>query len=193
VTRQPETEELPSIESLAEAADRASRLQRVTERLSESVTPQEVLDAILTDGLRAAEARAGAIGIVTDDEQAIELLAESGYEPRVMEEWGRFPVAAETPMSYVVRTGVALFIETTEERNELFPNLAGRGESHALAVLPLLLEGELKGVLGHGLHRRAPTDEDHAGPAGVPGARASALVRARARSTTAPRVHRGGQ
>ena len=149
MTRQPETEELPSIESLAEAADRASRLQRVTEHLSGAITPQEVLDAILTDGLRAAEARAGAIGIVADDGQAIELLAERGYEPRVMEEWGRFPVAAETPMSYVVRTGVALFIETREERNELFPNLAGRGdESHALAVLPLMLEGELKGVLG---------------------------------------------
>ena len=94
MTRQPETEELPSIESLAEAADRASRLQRVTERLSGAITPQEVLDAILTDGLRAAEARAGAIGIVADDGQAIELLAERGYEPRVMEEWGRFPVAA---------------------------------------------------------------------------------------------------
>jgi PAS domain S-box-containing protein len=143
-----EIEELPSIESLAEAADRATRLQRVTERLSGSITPQEVLDAILTDGLRAAEARAGAIGIVTDDGQAIELLAQRGYKGPVMEEWGRFPVSAETPMSYVVRSGEPLFIESRDERNELFPSLAGRGDGHALAVLPLILEGELKGVLG---------------------------------------------
>jgi PAS domain S-box-containing protein len=142
-----EIEELPSIESLAEAADRANRLQRVTERLSESIRPQEVLDAILTDGLRAAEARAGAIGIVTDDGQAIELLAQRGYQGSVMEEWGRFPVSAETPMSYVVRSGDPLFIESRDERNELFPSLAGRGDGHALAVLPLILEGQLKGVL----------------------------------------------
>ncbi len=149
MTRQrEEIEELPSIESLAEAADRASRLQRVTERLSESITPQEVLDAILTDGLRAAEARAGAIGIVTDDGRAIELLAQRGYRASVMEEWGRFPVLAETPMSYVVRSGEPLFIESRDERNELFPSLADRGEGHALAVLPLILEGGLKGVLG---------------------------------------------
>jgi PAS domain S-box-containing protein len=149
LTRHPEEiEELPSIESLAEAADRASRLQRVTERLSESITPHEVLGAILTEGLRAAEARAGAIGIVTDDGQAIQLLAQQGYAPTVMEEWGRFPVSAETPMSYVVQSGEPLFIESREERNELFPSLAGRGDGHALAVLPLILEGQLKGVLG---------------------------------------------
>ena len=149
MTRQrEEIEELPSIESLAEAADRASRLQRVTERLSESITPQEVLDAILTDGLRAAEARAGAIGIVTADGQAIQLLAQRGYRASVMEEWGRFPVLAETPMSYVVRSGEPLFIESRDERNELFPSLADQGDGHALAVLPLILEGGLKGVLG---------------------------------------------
>ena len=149
MTRPPEEiEELPSTESLAEAADRANRLQRVTERLSESITPQEVLDAILTDGLRATDARAGAIGMVTDDGQAIELLAQQGYAPTVMDEWGRFPVSAETPMSYVVRSGEPLFIESRDERNELFPSLAGRGDGHALAVLPLILEGRPKGVLG---------------------------------------------
>ena len=56
-----------SIESLAEAADRANRLQRVTGRLAGALTPQQVLDAILTEGLRAAEARAGAIGLLSED------------------------------------------------------------------------------------------------------------------------------
>ena len=47
-----------------DAADGARRLQRVAELLAEAVTPQEVLDAILTDGVRAAEAHAGAIGVL---------------------------------------------------------------------------------------------------------------------------------
>jgi signal transduction histidine kinase len=58
----------PDLRALADAADRADRLQRVTDRLAEALAPQEVLDAILTEGLRAAEARAGAIGVLTEDE-----------------------------------------------------------------------------------------------------------------------------
>ena len=57
-----------------DAADRARRLQRVAELLAEAVTPQEVLDAILTDGVRAAEAHAGAIGVLSADGKSIELL-----------------------------------------------------------------------------------------------------------------------
>src|SRR6266571_4057393 len=61
---QPERDVLPA-ESLEDAADRAYRLQRVSERLAEALTPQQVLDAVLTEGLRAAEARAGAIGAIS--------------------------------------------------------------------------------------------------------------------------------
>jgi PAS domain S-box-containing protein len=138
-----------SIEALADAADRANRLQRVSDRLAEALTPQEVLDAILTDGLRAAEARAGAIGVVTDDGEWIELLAQRGYKGPILTEWHRFPVSAELPMSHVIRTGEPLFLESLEARNELFPNLEGRGrDGHALAVLPLELEGRRVGVIG---------------------------------------------
>jgi len=58
------------------AADRARRLQRVAELLAEAVTPQEVLDAILTEGVQAAEARAGAIGVLSEDGATVELLAQ---------------------------------------------------------------------------------------------------------------------
>jgi PAS domain S-box-containing protein len=138
-----------SLEALADAADRASRLQRVTNRLGEALTPQEVLDAILTEGLRAAEARAGAIGIVSEDGEWIELLAQRGYRSPILEEWRRFPVSAELPMSHVVRTGEPLFLESLKARNALFPSLEGRGrDGHALAVLPLELEGRVLGVIG---------------------------------------------
>ena len=87
-----------SLEALADAADRANRLQRVTDRLAEALTPQEVLDAILTEGLRAAEARAGAIGIVSEDGEWIELLAQRGYKGPILKEWRRFAVRDELPM-----------------------------------------------------------------------------------------------
>ena len=145
---QPERDVLPA-ESLEDAADRAYRLQRVSERLAEALTPQQVLDAVLTEGLRAAEARAGAIGVIGEDGKTIELLAQRGYHEQVLGEYARFPVSADLPMSHVARTGKPLFISSQQERNELFPSLSGRGDDgHALAVLPLTLEGRVIGLLG---------------------------------------------
>ena len=144
----PATSHSLSIEALSDAADQTSRLQRVTESFAGALTPQQVLDAILTEGLRAAEARAGAIGILSEDGQTIELLAQSGYRGPIFEDYGHFPVTADLPMAHVARTGEPLFLESRAERNRLFPSLEGRGEDgHAIAVLPLALEGRLLGVI----------------------------------------------
>jgi PAS domain S-box-containing protein len=148
VKLQPERD-VPRADSIEDAADRAYRLQRVSERLAEALTAQQVLDAVLTEGLRAAEARAGAIAALSEDGKTIELLAQRGYRDYVLGEYGRFPVAADLPMSHVVRTGKPLFISSRRERNTLFPSLEGKGDdSHALAVLPLTLEGRVIGVIG---------------------------------------------
>jgi signal transduction histidine kinase len=131
-----------------EREDRALRLQRVAELLAEAVTPSEVLDAILTEGVRAAEARAGAIGVLSEDGESIELLAQQGYEGTIMDHWNNFPLAAGLPMSHVVRTGEPLFMSTLRERNELFPELSQQGqESTSLVVLPLAVEGRVFGAM----------------------------------------------
>jgi PAS domain S-box-containing protein len=134
--------------SVHEREDRALRLQRVAELLAEAVTPSEVLDAILTEGVRAAEARAGAIGVLSEDGKSIELLAQQGYDGEIMEDWKHFPLAAGLPMSHVVRTGEPLFMSTLKERNELFPELSDEGQdSTSLVVLPLAVEGRVFGAM----------------------------------------------
>jgi signal transduction histidine kinase len=131
-----------------EAADRARRLQRVAELLAEAVTPQEVLDAVLTEGVRAAEARAGAIGVKSADGTQVELLAQRGYKESIMESWDSFPVDADLPMSHVIRTGEPLFISSVQERNLLFPGLAQQGqEGHGFVVVPLAVEGRVFGAM----------------------------------------------
>jgi len=131
-----------------DAADRARRLQRVAELLAEAVTPQEVLDAILTEGVRAAEAHAGAIGVLDEDGKTIELLAQRGYDPEVMAGWVTFPLDADLPMSEVLRTGEPVFITSIAERNRRYPALSHQGqEGHALAVLPLAVESAVFGGL----------------------------------------------
>jgi GAF domain-containing protein len=132
----------------SEAADQARRLQRVAELLAEAVTPQEVLDSILTEGVKAAEARAGAIGVLSVDGASVELLAQRGYDASAMTGWSTFPLEAEVPMSEVIRTGEPLFLASVEERNERYPALAGQGQqSHALVVVPLAVEGRVFGAM----------------------------------------------
>ena len=132
----------------SEAADRARRLQRVAELLAEAVTPQEVLDSILTEGVRAAEARAGAIGVLTPDGASVELLAQRGYDASSMTGWSSFPLEADVPMSEVIRTGEPLFLASVRERNERYPLLADQGQdSHALVVVPLAVEGRVFGAM----------------------------------------------
>ena len=144
-----------------DAADRARRLQRVAELLAEVVTPQEVLDAILTDGVRAAEAHAGAIGVLSADGESIELLAQRGYDPDVMSSWGTFPVDAQLPMSEVVRTGEPLFISSLAERNRLYPSLSHLGqEGNALVVLPLAVQGAVFGGLSLSFDRDVEFEQE---------------------------------
>ena len=140
---------MTTLESSSEAADRARRLQRVAELLAEAVTPQQVLDAVLTEGVRAAEARAGSIGVVADDGETIEMLAQQGYRPEVMENWLTFRIDAPTPMSDVIRTGEPVFLASLEERNRLYPALADQAqeEAHALVVVPLAVEGRVFGAM----------------------------------------------
>ncbi len=139
---------MTTVES-SEAADRARRLQRVAELLAEAVTPEQVLDAILTEGVRAAEARAGSIGVVSEDGERVEMLAQIGYRPEIMANWQSFLLDSATPMSDVIRTGEALFISSVQERNRLYPALADEGqeEGHALVIVPLAVEGQVFGAM----------------------------------------------
>ena len=59
----------------------------------------------LTEGVRAAEARAGAIGVLSPDARASGCSLSRAIPARSVEDWGRFPVSARLPMSQVVRTG----------------------------------------------------------------------------------------
>ena len=135
------------VQRQAEAASaRANRLQAITAKLAEAVTPQQVLDAVVTEGVEAAEARAGAIGLLMPDGETIEIVAARGYEQRVFVGWETFPLAAETPMGAAIRERKPFFFETSADRDAAFPSIAGvGGPSHALAILPLVVEGRAIG------------------------------------------------
>jgi PAS domain S-box-containing protein len=130
------------------AAATAHRLQLSAEALSSAVTPEQVLDAVLTQSVAAAEARAGLIAVVTEDGRDLEILAQRGYSDRRLMDWQKFPLDVDYPLSYAVRTGEAVFVGSAAERVERFPALPEINEpTHALVCLPLVVEGRTIGGL----------------------------------------------
>ena len=140
-----------------EAAARTLRLEAVARALADARRPQDVLDGVLTEGLAAAEARAGLIALLSDDGATLEVVAHRGYPAGRMDDWSRFGVDEDLPLAEVVRTGTALYFATTAERDRRFPRMARlRESSHGLAALPLVFEGRTIG----GLVLSFPTDEE---------------------------------
>ena len=151
-----ERAELAMLQS-ASALDAATRLQYVADALSTVHTPQEVLDAVLTEGVRAAEARGGLIATVSDDGEWLEVIASRGYDMKYIEPFRRFPVSGNYPLSEAVRTGEGVFIGSEAERDARYPELIGRSQpGHGLVCVPLIGE---RGTIG-GLVFSFPTDQE---------------------------------
>ncbi len=134
--------------SLEQALERSRRLERVAGALAEALTPQQVLDAVLAEGVPAADARAGLIALVSEDGEFLEVVAESGYRSDQIEGFKRFPLSDEYPLGRVVRSGEPIFLRSRKERDEAFPLFRTSAEpSHALVLLPLVVSGRAIGGL----------------------------------------------
>jgi PAS domain S-box-containing protein len=131
-----------------DALGTALRLQRAADALITARTPAEVLDAVLREGVRAADARAGLIATLSDDGDWLNVIASRGYDDAYIEPFRRFPVAGDYPLSEAVRTGEGVFLSSEAERDSRYPELVGRSQpGHALVCLPLVGEGSPIGGL----------------------------------------------
>ncbi|HZT53909.1 MAG TPA: GAF domain-containing protein, partial [Gaiellaceae bacterium] len=132
--------------SSSEALEVARRLRLVADALVSARTPQDVLRAVLVEGVRATEARAGLIATLSEDGEWLEVLATHGYDERLIEPFRRFPVAADYPLAEAIRTGEGIFLGSPAERDARYPELSRRPlPGHALACLPLVGE---RGAVG---------------------------------------------
>jgi len=167
--------------SRLQALDTALRLQFVADALVSARTPDEVLDALLVEGVRAADARAGLIATLSDGGEWLEVIASRGYDNTYIDPFRRFPVAGNYPLSEAVRTGEGVFLRSEAERDTRYPELAGRSQpGHALVCLPLLGQ---RGPIG-GLVFSFSTDEEF-----PPERRALKLALARQAALALERAH----
>jgi serine phosphatase RsbU (regulator of sigma subunit) len=131
------------------ALDEAHRneiLKDSTAAFGDAASLDEVVSAMLEQGIRRSGATGGAVGILEDEDRVV-LAGLTGYEPQDEPYWHEFRLDDPLPMSDAIRDRRVVVLSTTPERDARYPAIAGRGEQrdHALVCVPLVLGG---GVIG---------------------------------------------
>jgi PAS domain S-box-containing protein len=134
-----------------QTANRTARLQKITAALSEALTPDQVADVVVNQGIAALEASAGSVVLLADQGLSLRVVSAIGYPPEVVQLWQSFSVTAPAPLAKTVRTGEALFFETVEAMLTDYPQLKDTiaiTSNGAFVCIPLNVEGRTLGGMG---------------------------------------------
>lgn len=131
-------------------AERNARLQTVTAALAEAITPEQVADAIITQGIPTLGVEAGLISLLTEDGNGLETMCAIGFPEELLKRGRVLPVSAPTPATEVVRTRMPLFLKSRDAIASRYPQLQALQialRPGAWVVLPLLIGQRPIGVL----------------------------------------------
>ena len=164
-----------------QTAERNASLQAVTAALSEALTPAQVGEVVVNQGLAALGACAGFIALMTDQGKSLEVVRALGYPQGMLETESLYPLAAPVPLTDAVRTGKPLLIESRQIWAQRYPHLATKYDHQAWADIPLIVEGQTVGGMGFSFpNARKFSEEDCAFMLALAQQCAQALERARA-------------
>jgi signal transduction histidine kinase len=129
------------------ATQRITRLQAVTAAFSEALTPNQVAQVILDQGIAALGAYAGAVVVVDPERDELETIA-AAYLPDVLDPWQRFARTAPVPIAQTVATGQPLWLESKHALEQAFPTAVRPATTaSAWVTLPLTVNGRTVGGL----------------------------------------------
>jgi signal transduction histidine kinase len=125
----------------------AAGLHALAVALAGALTPAEVANVTLEHGCAALGASAGALLLLSDAGDALELLDAAGYPAEFVRQ--RAPLAADAPLADALRSRAPVLVGSREAAAARYAGLATipRMRQHAWAALPLLLPGRDVGVL----------------------------------------------
>lgn len=130
------------------SADRVSRLQTVTAALSEALTPAQVAEVVIHQGIAALGANAGSLFMLREKE-TLQVFGAIGYPQEVLEKWQSFPVSAAVPIAEAVRTGELIF-KTIQDVSQypIIADLPKQTGNKTFVAIPLIVHGRTLGVMG---------------------------------------------
>lgn len=148
--------EIAAAQAISDAATgRLTRLQSITAALSNSVTLEDVADAVLREAIVALECDAGAVVVAAGEGGTVlALLREAGSLDQFMGSFKHDDAAAlRGPYADVMKQRGSLYLESIDEmlvRYPMFHNVPRAGSSGAWIFLPLEIDGIVAGALAFG-------------------------------------------
>nr|MDT0664602.1 hypothetical protein [Micromonospora sp. DSM 115978] len=117
-------DELGTVTLAQRETSRTARLQTVTAGLAAAATAEQVADVVVSQSVAALGASGGGL-LLPADADRFEVPGAVGYGDALLERLRLQSRHAELPAAVALRTGRAVWIESREERDALYPELAG--------------------------------------------------------------------
>ena len=139
--------ELDRVAMAKQASERAARLYAVAAALANAATPEAVAEAVLNEGAAALSAAGGGILLATEAD-TLAVPGVVGYDEVTVAKLRNESPDAELPAAYALRTGESVWLESREERDTRFPELAGlEARTLSLCAVPLTVQNRRLGAL----------------------------------------------
>ena len=139
------------------AMKNTTRLQSLAAELAEALTPAQVAEVVVAQGIASIDADAGALQLLTDDGTRLEVIHGQGSDSTLFDgPWREISTDLSVPSTTAVRTLEPVFIESragipgnrAHLDNHRHPPSAHQVlRARAGAHIPLVLSGEALGVL----------------------------------------------
>ncbi|PHM11436.1 PAS domain S-box protein [Nostoc sp. 'Peltigera malacea cyanobiont' DB3992] len=133
------------------SVNRTVLLQKITAAFSEALTPQQVTDVVVNQGIAALEATGGSVVLLTEGNTTLKVVQAIGYPQTLINTSTSFPLTAPNQIAETVRTGQPIFLENLAAMIARYPDLADVVTviaNNAWASIPLIVEGKVIGALG---------------------------------------------
>ncbi len=160
------TRRLEAMQALeAVARRRLEALAQIGAALSGALSREEVARVVVAHGTAMMEADICTLYVVDDVDGSLELIADRGVAPEVLERIHRIAPSSENPSFESLASGRAIWSESPEDYVARYPRLAtiksDAPRAKAFWSMPLTVEGRPIGLLGMGFYqvRHFPLDE----------------------------------
>ena len=130
--------------------DRAAILQSVTAKLAGAVTTADVGQVVVGEGLSALRADVGVVALRARAEQAVQVVAATGYSDDRIRKWEAFPLDLPSPLSDAAVNGRTVILESRAEAITAYPLLKSiltDAGTEAWVAAPLIVRDRLLGAL----------------------------------------------
>ncbi|MDZ8184060.1 MAG: PAS domain S-box protein [Nostoc sp. ChiSLP02] len=133
------------------SVNRTVLLQSITAALSEALTPQQVADVVMNQGITALGASAGSVVLVAEENNTLKVVQATGYPRSLIDIWESFPISAPNQIAETIRTKKPIFCQNLAAFTASYPSLADAAAltgNNAWASIPMMAEGKAIGALG---------------------------------------------